>query len=134
KLAVFAEADAWSERDPVCAVIAARLKEETTAHWVARMEAAKVWHAPVNDYAALVQDPQIKHMEALMTVPGAGNSGEPVTMVNHALRYDGQAAEVAIPPQPLGAQTAEILSEIGIADADIAALAREGAIGLHQAK
>ena len=34
-------------------------------------------------------------------------------MVNHPIRYDGQSAEMYMPPQPLEAQSAEILIELG---------------------
>jgi crotonobetainyl-CoA:carnitine CoA-transferase CaiB-like acyl-CoA transferase len=44
--------------------------------------------------------------------------------------YDGKAAHVRLPPQPLGAQTEEVLKEIGLADAEIAALADAGVIKL----
>ena len=43
---------------------------------------------------------------------------------------DGAAAHVHLPPQPLGAQTEEVLKEIGLADAEIAALAEAGVVKL----
>ena len=92
------------------------------------MEPLKIWHAPVQDYAQIAEDPQVKHMQALVTVPGGGPTKAPVTLVNHPVRYDGQAADVYLPPQRLGAQTAEILGELGMADTDIRALAAEGVV------
>ena len=53
------------------------------------METAKMWHARVQSYAEIAADPQVKHMHSLVTVPGAGKSGAPVTLVNHPVRYDG---------------------------------------------
>ena len=61
----------------------------------------------------IVDDPQVKHMKSLVTVPGAGDTGAPVTLVNHPVLYDGDTAEVRLAPQPLGAQTAEVLKEAG---------------------
>ena len=70
-------------------------------------------------------------MQSLVTVPGGGETGEPLTLVNHPVLYDGEAAEVRLPPQQLGAQTGEVLKEIGVADAEIAALADAKVIKLR---
>ena len=92
------------------------------------MERAQIWHARVQGYADLVEDPQIKHMRALVTKPGAGENGTPVTLVNHPVRYDGEAAEIRLAPQRLGAHSKEVLADLGFAAAEIAALARDGVI------
>jgi len=132
KLATYTEKDTWKKQDEISGLIAARLVTKTTAEWVQAMEPLKIWHAPVQSYDQIVEDPQVKHMEALVTVPGAGPTKAPVTLVNHPVRYDGQAAEVRLPPQQLGAQTAEILGELGFAAAEIDALAEEGVVRLHE--
>ncbi len=64
-------------------------------------------------------------MKALMHTAGRGDTGAPVTLVNHPVLYDGEAAEVRLAPQRLGAQSREVLSEIGFGDAEIAALVRD---------
>src|SRR5436853_3645157 len=94
------------------------------------MEAARIWHARVQDYADVTADPQVRHLRSLISVRGAGRSGEAVTLLNHPVRYDGEAAQVRLPPQPLGAQTAEVLAEIGLTAEEIAELAREGVVRL----
>jgi crotonobetainyl-CoA:carnitine CoA-transferase CaiB-like acyl-CoA transferase len=132
RLAEFNEKDSWSRQDEITELIAERLKTATTADWIARMEPMKIWHAPVQGYAQIAEDPQVKHMKSLLTVPGCGDTGAPLTLVNHPVLYDGKSAEVRLPPQRLGAQTEEVLKEIGLAGVEIAALADANIIKLRE--
>ena len=131
RLAAFTEKDTWSRQDEITELIAQRLKTAATSEWVARMEALKIWHAPVQGYAQIAEDPQVKHMRSFVTVAGTGDTGAPLTLVNHPVLYDGEAAEVRLPPQQLGAQTEEVLTEIGLDAGEIAALADAKVIKLR---
>ena len=62
---------------------------------------------------------------------GRGDGDPPITLVNHPVRYDGEAAPVRLPPQPLGAQTEESLVELGYSKADIERLEAEAAVLGH---
>jgi crotonobetainyl-CoA:carnitine CoA-transferase CaiB-like acyl-CoA transferase len=132
RLVSFSDKDTWSRQDEIGELIAARLKTKATEDWSPRMEQAQIWHARVQGYADLVEDPQVKHMQALVTVRGAGETGAPVTLVNHPVRYDGEAAAIRLPPQPLGAQTKEVLAELGFGPAEISALARDGVVRVDE--
>ena len=132
RLADFSEKDTWSRQDEITDLIAQRLKTAVTSEWVARMEPLKIWHAPVQDYAQIAEDPQVKHMGSFVTVAGTGNTGAPLTLVNHPVHYDGESAEVRLPPQQLGAQTEEVLAQIGLDASEIAALADANIIKLHR--
>ena len=130
RLATYDIKDTWTKQDEISNLIAARLKLKTNAEWMAIMAPRKIWHAPVQDYRQIVEDPQVQHMQSLVTVPGAGPEKAPIRLVNHPLRYDGQTAEVRLPPKPLGAQTNEILVELGFSNAEIASLVDHGTVKL----
>jgi crotonobetainyl-CoA:carnitine CoA-transferase CaiB-like acyl-CoA transferase len=124
----FAEADSFSRREDITTIVAARLKRKSTAEWLPALEAARIWHAPVQDYADLQTDPQLRHLDVFKTVEGP--RGKPVTMVMHPARYDGCSTEIRLVPQPLGAQTRDVLAEIGYGEADIETMIASKAVGV----
>ena len=130
RLASFSDKDSWTRQDEIGDLIARVLKTATTAEWIARLEPLKIWHAPVQGYAEIASDPQVRHMKSLVTVDGTGDTRAPLTLVNHPVLYDGETAEVRLAPQRLGAQTAEVLAELGFAPAEIEALAADGIVKL----
>jgi crotonobetainyl-CoA:carnitine CoA-transferase CaiB-like acyl-CoA transferase len=132
RLLSFSDQDAWSKRDEISELIAARLKEKESAEWTELMEKGQIWHARVQTYSEILDDPQVKHMQALTTVAGAGKTAAPVMLVNHPVRYDGKTAGVRLPPQPLGAHTEEVLGELGFSGAEISSLVREGVVYVHR--
>lgn len=126
----FGEADSFSQREEITRIVAARLKQKPTADWLSSLEAARIWHAPVQDYRDLEADPQLKHLGVFKSAESAG--GAPIRMVAHPARYDGQTPEVRLVPQRLGAQTREVLGEAGYAAAEIDAMVAGKAVGVAQ--
>jgi crotonobetainyl-CoA:carnitine CoA-transferase CaiB-like acyl-CoA transferase len=120
------DAQAYERREEAAAGIARALKARTTAEWSEIFTRLGVWHSAVNDYSRLADDPQVIHNKSFMTVAGA--TGAPVTLVAHPVRYDGAAPQVRLAPQKLGAQTADILSELGYDDRAIGAFFENGVV------
>src|ERR1700722_9650440 len=106
---------AYSRRDEATSAISENLAHRTTADILAVLSTKNIWHARVNDYSDVVVDPQVVHNRRFQTVAGA--TGSPVTLVSHPIRYDGEVPSIRLPPQKLGAQSDDILSELGY-DAD----------------
>ncbi|MGH8800299.1 MAG: CaiB/BaiF CoA transferase family protein [Casimicrobiaceae bacterium] len=115
---------AFAEQERVSNLLAGYLAGNVTAHWVSAFQKNDVWHSPVNDYAAVAADPQVRHLESFLTV--TGESGTPVTLVNHPVFYDGAAPGVRLPPQRLGAQTMAVLRELQFSAVEIDELRAAG--------
>ncbi|TAN25888.1 MAG: CoA transferase [Castellaniella sp.] len=120
------EAEAFQRQEDISTILAHYLIRETTAHWVDRFEERHIWYSPVNDYAAVLADPQVRHLQSFAEVEGW--TGTPVGLVSHPVRYDGQAPGVRLPPQALGAQTQEILGELGLNQETIEGLRNHGVV------
>lgn len=128
ELMQFGEADSFSKREEITGIVAARLKQKPTVEWLPALAAARIWHAPVQDYRDLESDPQLEHLGVFKTAESAG--GVPIRLVMHPARYDGRTPEVRLVPQRLGAQTREVLGEIGYGSADIDTLVASKVVGV----
>ncbi len=122
------QSEAFTRREEISAFFAAKLKQRTFDEWAEIFEANDVWFTQVNNYDDLADDPQQKHNGDLISVEAW--NGEEITLLANPVRYDGQKAPVTLAPQKLGAQTSDILGELGVSETQMRALAEKGAIKL----
>jgi crotonobetainyl-CoA:carnitine CoA-transferase CaiB-like acyl-CoA transferase len=93
---------------------------------LARLIAADVLTAPINDIPDVIDDPQVRHNEMIVSVEHAKLGTFNVTAA--PLHMHGTPASVRLAPPVLGQHTSDILAELGYADNDITALAGSGVV------
>jgi crotonobetainyl-CoA:carnitine CoA-transferase CaiB-like acyl-CoA transferase len=102
------------------------LKKKPSAHWVAEFEAAGVPVGPVNRIGDMLADPQVKARDMVVETehPKAGR----VKGIGHPIKFTDTPGEMKRPAPLLGQHTREVLGGLGYSDAEIDALARDGAV------
>jgi crotonobetainyl-CoA:carnitine CoA-transferase CaiB-like acyl-CoA transferase len=106
--------------------IEAVLATGSTAHWVAALDRAGVPCGPVNDYAHLFADPQVRHLGMVVHVDDEELGRVPHVRLPVRLS-DGAVAVRAVAPR-LGQHTDELLARVGYGPEEIAALRRTRAV------
>jgi crotonobetainyl-CoA:carnitine CoA-transferase CaiB-like acyl-CoA transferase len=97
-----------------------------TSHWVAALDGAGVPSGPVNTYAQLFADPQVRHL-AMVTHVDDPELGR-VPHVRTPVRLSRSCVAVRSVAPKLGANTREVLRGIGYSEAEVKALRRDGVI------
>lgn len=120
------ESDSFKRRDEVNERITKHMKEQPTAHWVSLCSSAGAWFAPVNTYADVIADAQVRHNESFISFdhPHAG----PVKVLGHPVKYGGRRPGVRSVPPGLEADTHSVLSSLGYDDTRIETLLAEGVV------
>ena len=126
------DAPPWDDRaarvdrqDELVALFAPRFLEHATAWWDDAMAEAGVPAAPVRERDDLFDDPHVRATGLVEEVddPELGR----MTMTAPVVRLSETPASIRFTGRPLGADTREVLSELGRSDEDIARLERAGA-------
>ena len=125
-LSAFSPDDGFAKRGEVSAMVAAGMAALGLDEAVGKLTEAGVWHAVVQDYDGLKDDPQVAHLGAFTQMPTA--KGTPMVMLAHPVRYDGETPPVRRAPPALGGQSREILTEAGFGGTEIDALIESGVV------
>ena len=104
-------AHAFAYRDEIKRLIAARLAEETTAHWLALLEPADIWCAPVLQWPELLASPGFQALDMLQSVR---RGGVPLHTTAAPFRVNGTRPKSADAAPHLGAHTDAIVAEFGL--------------------
>ncbi|HSI17739.1 MAG TPA: CaiB/BaiF CoA-transferase family protein [Sphingomonas sp.] len=106
-----AAGDGFVERDALLARIARRLTERTTGAWLAILEPAGIWTAPVLDWPALLEAESFRALGMLQSI--GTRSGSIMTTAN-PLRIDGLRSGSACGAPEIGQHSATIAREFGL--------------------
>jgi crotonobetainyl-CoA:carnitine CoA-transferase CaiB-like acyl-CoA transferase len=117
-------ADRLAHRATLAPILEARFREHTTAEWLERLR-GQVPVAPVYTVAEALADEQAQARDMLVDVPHPvfgvlRQVGSPIKMSGVAPRYRAASA--------LGADTADVLGEIGIGPTELARLRDAGVV------
>jgi len=113
--------------DALNELLAKEFLKDTTENWIARLEAAGVFCAHVNSFTEAAADPQIAANEMVVDVPH-GQDGTLKALGTPVRLYGAPRRPHRAPPR-LGANSAEILAELGLPKAEIESLLERGIVG-----
>lgn len=118
--------DAQDHSDEIYAVIRPLFTERTTTEWMAHLDTFNIWSGPVYDYPTLEKDPQVVS-RGLITEMQHEELGA-VRTVAPPLRLSENPTSIRAAAPVLGADTGELLHELGYRADDITRMAQAGAV------
>lgn len=118
-------ADRVRNRALLVPLLAQVMRQRPRARWLAELEAAKVPCGPINDLAEVFADPQVRERGMTVTLPHP--LAEQVQLVASPMKFSATPVQYRRPPPLLGEHTDEVLGELGLSSAEIAAL-RQAAV------
>ncbi|PFG45103.1 formyl-CoA transferase [Georgenia soli] len=107
-------------------ILRTKLLENTTAHWISKLEEQDILCAPVRNLSEALEDPQtvLNDMLIEMDHPVSGT----VRMVGNPIHMSTPSWKVTRPAPTLGQHTEDVLRSIGYSDVDLDQLRNTGAI------
>jgi crotonobetainyl-CoA:carnitine CoA-transferase CaiB-like acyl-CoA transferase len=130
-IAALAEQNAFVHRDEIAQAVASELANWSYVDLAKAFDQKGIWYARVDDYEALLQNPQAQHNGHFFDVPINGQSA---TLVSHPIRYDGTVPpykHIALAP---GADSRPILEGAGFSAVEITDLIRDKVVFVTQEK
>jgi crotonobetainyl-CoA:carnitine CoA-transferase CaiB-like acyl-CoA transferase len=106
--------------------VAELLKMHPTAAWETLLTEANVPHSVVRDYSYIFGEEQTAVRGMKLTVRDP--AGNPVDLVGNPIHLGGGTAAVPMMPPKLGAQTDDVLGELGVGAEELAALRAQGVV------
>ncbi|AWB08818.1 CoA transferase (plasmid) [Azospirillum humicireducens] len=116
-----------ANRKELVALLVELIRTRDSHDWLAALEEVGVPCGPINDLAAVFEDPQVKARNIHQDLPHPTQGSVPT--VASPIRYSGTPLVHDTAPPTLGQHTDAVLAEsLGLGEADIAALREKGVI------
>jgi CoA:oxalate CoA-transferase len=116
-VAMIDEATWWSDQEHISELLAARFATDSTDHWLAVLDGADVWCAPVLTLEQLVEHEgfaAIAMTQEITRVPLDGAKPVTLTTTRSPLRIDGRPVAGSGPAPRLGQHTAAVRAEFAV--------------------
>ncbi|HIF67610.1 MAG TPA: CoA transferase, partial [Acidimicrobiia bacterium] len=107
-------------------LIEERLSQDTTEHWVLRLNEVGVPCGPVNTVAETFSDPQVQHLGIASPVshPTAGE----IKILRNATNLEGVSNDIRAASPLKGQHSEELLTQFGFSDEEIDSLSHSGVV------
>jgi crotonobetainyl-CoA:carnitine CoA-transferase CaiB-like acyl-CoA transferase len=116
----------YMHRDKVRELVSARIKQNTTDHWLGLLGTKDLWCAKVQDFNDLINDPQVAHNDLIQEIdhPKAGR----IKVIGVPVQFSGTPGTIRLAPPMVGEHTDAVLAEAGYSEAEIATFHAEGIV------
>ena len=118
--------DRVKHRDILVPIVRELMRTRTRQAWIEALESAGVPCGPINDYAEVFQNEQVRHRGLRVDIPHPLGT---VPTVASPMRFSATPVQYEVPPPMLGQHTREVLNAVlGMSDAEIDALRAQGIV------
>lgn len=117
-----------AQREEETAALKEKLKEKTAQEWEVYLQERHVPAAILRSMPEMLDDPHLDHRGVLHEYDTIESIGTGATVPVAAFTYKDGGPQIDTPPPTLGADTDQILEDLGYSMADITSLRDDGAI------